>query len=81
MATETERTAEIVHRGHWEPDNGNRYFRFNVLRGLEGIGLEDASQKNVIMAATSRYMESEAIVKQMKLCGKNLSASECAFHA
>ena len=79
MATETERTAEKFHRGHSELDDGDRYFRFNVLRGLEGIGLEDASQKNVIMAATSRYMESEAIVKQMKRCGKNLLTSECAF--
>ncbi|KAI9810451.1 MAG: hypothetical protein M1827_006227 [Pycnora praestabilis] len=76
IATETERTAETFHRGHSELDDDNRYFRFNVLRGLEGIGLEDTSQKNVITAATSRYTESEAIVKQMKLCGKNLLTRE-----
>ena len=79
IATETERTAETFHRGHSELDASNRYFRFNVLRGLEGIGLEDVSQKNIIMATTSRYMESEATVKQMKLCGKILLARECTF--
>lgn len=79
IATETERTAEVFHRGHSELDDGNRYFRFNVLRGLEEIGLEDASQKNVIMAATSRYMASEAVSKQMKLCGRKMLTSESAF--
>ena len=76
IATETEKTAEIFHRGHSELDDDDRYFRFNVLRGLEGIGLENASQKHVIMAATSRYIESEAIIKHMKLCGKSLLARE-----
>lgn len=78
IATESEKTAESFHRAHSELDKGNRYFRFNVLHGLEGIGLEDAAQKNVIMAATSRYLRAEAIVKQMKLCGENLLTRECA---
>ena len=79
IATETESTAETFHRGHSELDDGNRYFRFNVTRGLEEIGLEDTSQKNLIMAATSRYVESEAVLRQMKICGKKLSTKECAF--
>ncbi|KAI4122850.1 MAG: hypothetical protein LQ338_005584 [Usnochroma carphineum] len=70
MATDTQRTAEIFHRGHSELNNGNRYIRLNVSQGLEEIGLEEASKKNVIMAATSRYMESEEIVQRMTLCGK-----------
>ena len=78
MATETERTAETFYRGHSELYDGNQDLRFNVLRGLEGIGLEDASQKNVIMPATRRYVESEEIVRQMKFCGKTIRTSECA---
>jgi hypothetical protein len=78
VATETEMTAESFHRAHSDLDDGNRYFRFNVAHGLEDIGLEDAAQKNRIMAATTRYVALESVMKQMKLCGNNLSTRECA---
>lgn len=77
IAKETERTAESFHRTHSELDDGNRYFRFNVQHGLEDIGLEDAAQRNKIMAATSRYVALESVMKLMKLCGNNLSTTEC----
>lgn len=77
IATDTEKTAESFHRAHTELDDGNRYFRFNVHQGLDNIGLEDATQKNKIMAATSRYVAQESVRKQMKLCGNNLSTREC----
>ena len=77
IATETEKTAESFHRTHSDLDDGNRYFRFNVQHGLESIGLEDAAQKNRIMAATSRYVALESVMKQMKLCGNNLATREC----
>lgn len=63
---------------HSDLDDGNRYFRFNVSHGLKSIGLEDATQKNKIMAATTRYAASESVMKQMKLCGNKLSTRECA---
>lgn len=72
IATETERTAEAFHQEHAELDNSNRYFRFNVLHGLEDVGLEDAEQKSVIMAVTRRYARSAAVVRQMQICGKNI---------
>lgn len=78
IATDTEKTAESFHRAHSDLDDGNRYFRFNVSHGLESIGLEDASQKNKIMAATNRYVALESVMKQMKFCGNNLSSRECA---
>ena len=78
IATETEKTAESFHRAHSDLDDGHRYFRFNVSHGLESIGLEDAAQKNKIMAATTRYVALESVMKQMKLCGNNLSTRECA---
>ena len=79
IATETEKTAESFHRAHSDLDDGNRYLRFNVSYGLESIGLEDGAQKNKIMAATTRYVASESMMKQMKLCGNNLSTRECAL--
>lgn len=77
IATETEKSAESFHRAHSDLDDGNRYFRFNVSHGLESVGLEDASQKGTIMAATTRYVASESVMKQMRLCGNNLSTREC----
>ncbi|KAL9128122.1 MAG: hypothetical protein Q9217_003143 [Psora testacea] len=76
IATETEKTAESFHRAHTELDDGNRYFRFNVQHGLENIGLEDTTQKNKIIAATSRYVAQESVMRQMKLCGNNLWTRE-----
>ncbi|MCJ1468429.1 hypothetical protein MMC07_007057 [Pseudocyphellaria aurata] len=76
IATETEKTAESFHRAHSDLDEENRYFRFNVSQGLESIGLEDAAQKNKIMAATSRYVALESVMNQMKRCGKSLSTRE-----
>lgn len=49
IATETEKTAERFSRDNSRLDDTGRYYRFNVLRGLEGIGLEDSKQKNAIM--------------------------------
>ncbi len=73
IATETEKTAERFCRENSHLDNEGRYFRFNVLRGLEGIGLEDSKQKNAIIAATSRYIESQAVFKQIKACASILA--------
>lgn len=69
-------TAEAFHREHAELDNYNCYFRFNVLHGLENIELKDAKQENVIMTATRRYTNSQAVVKQMQMCGKNSTERE-----
>lgn len=77
IATETEKTAEMFCRDKVALDNSERYYRFNVLRGLENIGLENAEQKNAIVAATDRYIESQAVHKQMKACAKNLSEKQC----
>ncbi|KAK3167171.1 hypothetical protein OEA41_010297 [Lepraria neglecta] len=73
IATETEKTAERFSRDKSGLDDKGRYYRFNVLRGLEDVGLEDSKGKNVTIAATDRYVESQAIFKQMKACAKNLS--------
>ena len=77
IATETEKTAERFSRDKSRPDDTGRYYRFNVLRGLEGIGLEDSKRKNAIIAATDRYIESQAVFKQMKACANSMPGREC----
>lgn len=73
IATETEKTAERFSRDKSRLDDTGRYYRFSVLRGLEDIGLEGSKQKNAIIAATDRYIESQAVFKQIKSCADALS--------
>jgi len=77
IATETEKTAERFAREKARLGDEGRYFRFSVLRGLEDIGLEEYKQKNAIVAATSRYIQSQDVLRQMKACGSNLAQREC----
>jgi len=77
IATETEKTAERFSRDKSRLDDTGRYYRFNVSRGLEGIGLEDLKRKNAIIAATDRYIESQAVFKQIKACANSMSGREC----
>ncbi|KAF2816881.1 FabD/lysophospholipase-like protein [Mytilinidion resinicola] len=78
IATETEKTAERFSRDKSGLDDTGRYYRFNVLRGLEDIGLEDSKRKNAIIAATDRYVESQVVFKQMKACADNMSGRQYA---
>ncbi len=77
IATETEQTAERFSRVKAQLERENRYYRFNVLHGLESIGLEESRRKNEIVAATSYYIESQSVFKQMQACAGNLATREC----
>jgi hypothetical protein len=80
IATETEKTAERFSRDKSRLDGDGGYYRFNVLRGLEDIGLEDSKRKNAVIAVTNRYVESQAVLKQMKACGNRLGDKQCMFN-
>jgi len=77
IATETEQTAERFRRDKAYLDSSNRYFRFNVVRGLEDIGLEESRKRKEIAAATRRYVASQEVFKQMQACAGNLASREC----
>jgi hypothetical protein len=68
MALETEKTAETFLRAHSRMHTESRYFRFNVLKGLEGIGIEEHKKMNVLAAATRNYLAGESIHIQTGLC-------------
>ncbi|KAF2191272.1 FabD/lysophospholipase-like protein [Zopfia rhizophila CBS 207.26] len=76
IATETEQTAERFRRDKAYLDSSNRYFRFNVVRGLEDIGLEQSTMRKEIAAATRRYVASQDVFKQMQACAGNLASRE-----
>lgn len=81
IATETEKTAERFRRDKSGLDDKGRYYRFNVLQGLEDIGLEDSKRKNAIIAATDRYLESQTVFQQMRACVNISSNKQGVFSA
>ncbi|KAG5798512.1 hypothetical protein H9Q69_002454 [Fusarium xylarioides] len=46
LATETEKTAEQFRRDKASLDDEGRYYRFNVSRGLEGVGLTESKKQH-----------------------------------
>lgn len=75
IATETEMTAEQFRRDRPLLDSTGRYYRFNVDRGLEDIGLEEAKKVKEMAAATRRYIAKQD--KQMQACAGSIAAREC----
>ena len=76
IATETEQTAERFRRDKTHLDNTGRYYRFNVTRGLEDIGLEESKKRKEIAAATRRYVGMQDVLKQMQACADNMARRE-----
>lgn len=59
IATETENTNEEFLSANQDLRQQKRYFRFNVTKGLENIGLEEHSKKNIISSATNHYLNEQ----------------------
>ncbi|KAF1960998.1 hypothetical protein CC80DRAFT_269456 [Byssothecium circinans] len=76
IATETEQTAERFRRERVLLDSTGRYYRFNVVRGLEDIGLEEAKMVKEMAAATRRYISSQEVHKQMQTCAGSIAGRE-----
>lgn len=77
LATETETTSEQFRRDKSSLDDEGRYYRFNVDRGLENIGLEESKKKKEIAAATGRYIMLQDTFKQVQACVAKLTGQEC----
>lgn len=77
IATETEQTAEMFRRDKSLLDDTGQYYRFNVVRGLEEVGLEEAKKVNEIAAATRLYTSSEEVRKQMRSCAGSTARRAC----
>ena len=79
IVTETENTAETFIRSHQGLFFQQRYFRFNVDQGLQSVGLEEYKKENEIVSATSRYMESQSMVSQVRSCSRAMKDKECTL--
>jgi predicted acylesterase/phospholipase RssA len=68
MAIATEKAAEMFKRDQRRLNEQGRYYRFNVLRGLKGIGLEDTKRTGDIASATDLYLETEDVSQAIRKC-------------
>lgn len=76
IATDTERKGETFHKQYDNLFRTGIAFRFNVLQGLEGIGLEESAKQGDIMACTKRYIAIQSVLDSMKRCATNLRHRE-----
>lgn len=80
IATETEETENrfiAKWRKHYDE---NRYFRFNVDQGLQGIGLDEFKQEGAMVSATERYLVNQAQKNRVRDCIKNLELKESVYN-
>ncbi|KAI0453577.1 hypothetical protein F5B21DRAFT_280728 [Xylaria acuta] len=75
VATETEKTAERFRLDKSNLVDAGLYYRFNVMKGLETVGLEESSELAKIVAVTSRYVTSQEVSQQMSSCVSQISSN------
>ncbi|KAI1745266.1 hypothetical protein F4680DRAFT_401598 [Xylaria scruposa] len=73
IATETEKTAERFRLDKFKLVESGLYYRFSVTKGLETVGLQESAKKADIAAATVRYVQSQEVFQQFKLCALKMS--------
>jgi len=79
VSTETDTTARQFYDEHrHDLVRSGRYYRFNVTRGLEGVGLEEAEKKSLIIRATKDYLSDGETLDKMNQCVEKLAKHECA---
>lgn len=73
IATDTEKTAEDFSRHHPRLCMEKRYFRFNVRKGLETVGLEEETKYREIISSTRLYLQAEEVHRLMTACAHAMS--------
>lgn len=79
IATESETKAQQFQRQHLSLVRNSILFRFNVIDGLQGIGLEDADRLGEIEASTDRYCASVSVMQQVEACASRLKERPCMY--
>jgi hypothetical protein len=79
ISTQTERTEEeFIDRwaGHFDED---RYFRFNVDQGLQGVDLAEYEAQGTIETVTTEYIRHQRQKSSMRSCVSNLKQKESVY--
>ncbi|KAI1120051.1 hypothetical protein F5Y10DRAFT_142167 [Nemania abortiva] len=72
IATESESKAQLFQRQHPYLVQNSILFRFNVVDGLQGVGLEAADQLSEIEASADHYCASVPVMQQIRVCASRL---------
>ncbi|KAJ5663838.1 hypothetical protein N7507_004569 [Penicillium longicatenatum] len=72
IAMETEQTADRFRKQYTDLFQSRRAFRFNVVRGLDNVGLEEVSKWGSIKAATRNYVQNEEAYVAMRDCTESI---------
>jgi predicted acylesterase/phospholipase RssA len=72
IAAETEATAERFAARWQEPSENQRYFRYNVVQGVQEVDLAEYKSASVIEATTAEYMEEQRQKLLVLHCVQNL---------
>ena len=59
LATETEKTENRFRMSHEGRKWSKLYFRFNVERGMENVGLEEHNKRPELATATRMYLDDD----------------------
>jgi Patatin-like phospholipase len=71
--------SEDTHRTMWDRANSHDeseqfpYYRFNVISGMDELGLEEWKHTQKIGALTRGYLRNPAVEKEMEQCARSLS--------
>lgn len=76
IATKSQDAAERFARDHPEFLSEGKYYRFNVVKGLESVGLEEHKKSDAIASATNTYMQKDAQINQVKSFCSKINARE-----
>ena len=77
VATESERSARRFYDHHRHDLGRQRYYRFNVDRGLEDVELGEAKEKARIIRVTKDYMNDGEVHEKVQDCTERLASREC----
>ena len=78
VSTESEKTSNQFYDDYRHSlVKSGRYYRFNVEKGLENIGLEEAKEKSRIIRATKEYLKNGETFDKMEQCSNSLATREC----
>jgi len=79
ISTNSEQVANQFQQQHTQlfRQPGRLAFRFNVIQGLEQVGLEDKDKISLIEEATRRYISSEDVFMILEACAAIMRSGVC----
>jgi hypothetical protein len=77
ISADTEVTASVFQKHHSKLFTNGNAFRFNVVAGLESVGLQEVDRWEDIAAATRAYIEEQEAFMTLKKCALMLQERQC----